>query len=110
MQDAGDNDDDISQADASNHAFQVGASNHAFQVGASNHASQPSQASLSNHASQAGASNHVYGPVFGSRQGPRKADDIAHFFSDFTVLKPKDKKDKEKKDEYETVRGCSLCM
>jgi hypothetical protein len=101
MQDAGDDDDDISQADASNHAFQVGASNHA---------SQPSQASLSNHASRAGASNHIYGPVFGSRQGPRKADDIVHFFSDFTVLKPKDKKIKEKKDKYKMVRGCSLCM
>ena len=34
------------------------------------------------------------------------------FFSDYTILKPKDKKDKdkEKKDEYEMVRGCSLCM
>ena len=103
MQDAGDEDDDISQADTSNHIFQVGPSNHA---------SQPSQASASNHASRAGASNHVYGLVFGSRQGARKADDIVHFFSDYTVLKPKDKKDKdkEKKDKSETVRGCSLCL
>jgi hypothetical protein len=45
------------------------------------------------------------------RQGARKANDIALFFFNYIVLKSKDKnKNKEKKDEYEIVRGCSLCM